>query len=158
MRLVNGCATIWTCLRFFTNFTRSGLTHRDYVCHTHCSQFRVLPLLLILEYLSQLDCLLFLSRPPRSTSTSASAFRTSAPLHARSYTRHPCTLAFALAPPPRPRIAPNPLLVVRQMLAFGLVGTFAPLTAQPRPRTPRTAPALRLRRTVTSRPARLHAH
>ncbi|KAJ7915454.1 hypothetical protein B0H13DRAFT_2324401 [Mycena leptocephala] len=61
----------------------------------------------------------------------------------------PCTLAFALAPlsRSRPRIAPNLPLALHQMPTFGVVGTFAPSTAEPRPRTPRMAPALRLRQT-----------
>ncbi|KAJ7887929.1 hypothetical protein B0H13DRAFT_2534046 [Mycena leptocephala] len=84
---------------------------------------------------------------------SVSAFRTLAPLHARSYTRHIRTLAFALAPPPCACITPDLPPAVRQTPTFGDVGTFVPSASEPRPRTPRTAPALPLRQTVTSVPA-----
>jgi hypothetical protein len=87
---------------------------------------------------------------------SVSAFRTPAPLHARSYTRRARTLAFALAPPPCACITPDLPLVVRQTPTFGNIGTFVPSASEPRPRTPRTAPALPLRRTVTSAPARMY--
>jgi hypothetical protein len=123
---------------------------------THRSQLPVLSLSLILDPQSQQGRLMFPTYLPTSTLTSASAFHTSAPLHARSYTRLPCTLAFALAPLSHPRIAPNLPLALRQMPTFGVVGTFAASTSQPCPPTPRTAPALRVRQTVTSRLARPH--
>ncbi|KAJ7914997.1 hypothetical protein B0H13DRAFT_2324802 [Mycena leptocephala] len=68
-----------------------------------------------------------------------------------------CTIAFALALPPRSRVALDLSLALRQMPTFGVVGTFAPSTSQPCPRTPHMAPALRHRRTVTSCPTRPHA-
>ncbi|KAJ7914489.1 hypothetical protein B0H13DRAFT_2325219 [Mycena leptocephala] len=43
-------------------------------------------------------------------------------------------------------------LAVRQTPTFSVVGTFVLSTSEPRPRTPRTAPAPRLQWTVTWRP------
>ncbi|KAJ7838898.1 hypothetical protein B0H13DRAFT_2367128 [Mycena leptocephala] len=66
-----------------------------------------------------------------------------------------CTLAFALVPLPRTRITQDIPLTLRQTPISGVVGTLAPLTSQPRPRTPRMVPAPRLRWTVTLAPARM---
>ncbi|KAJ7842491.1 hypothetical protein B0H13DRAFT_2365204 [Mycena leptocephala] len=76
-----------------------------------------------------------------------------------SYTRRTCTLAFAVAPPPRPHIALDLLLALHQMLPFSVVGIFAPSTSllAASPSYSSHGPS-RLRRTMTSRPARPHAH
>ncbi|KAJ7922163.1 hypothetical protein B0H13DRAFT_2317766 [Mycena leptocephala] len=56
-------------------------------------------------------------------------------------------LLFSTCPP-----TPTPTL---HTPTFAVIGIFAPSTSQPRAHTPRTAPALRLRQTVTSAPARM---
>ncbi|KAJ7907423.1 hypothetical protein B0H13DRAFT_2332341 [Mycena leptocephala] len=65
---------------------------------------------------------------------------------------------FRFAPPPGPRITLDLPLALRQMPTFGVISTFALSTSQPCPRTPRMAPALRLRWTTTSHPTHPRAH
>ncbi|KAJ7838896.1 hypothetical protein B0H13DRAFT_2367126 [Mycena leptocephala] len=66
-----------------------------------------------------------------------------------------CTYAFALVPPPHARVTLDLPLTLCQTPIFDVVGTLAPSTLQPRPRTPRTVPVPRLRWTVTPVRARI---
>jgi hypothetical protein len=95
---------------------------------------------------------LAVSHPPADVDTDPWHPHSALLLHCMLY---PVRDAFAFETPSRPRIALDLPLTLPQTPIFGIVGTLAPSTSQPRPRTPRTVPAPGLRWTVTSASARI---